>query len=184
MSDLKHFIHLVETAQQKLIQEPLKFSKGDLYPVMSKETLDLHFSKLAKAYVDRYNKGEGDLEFNFNGATLHNIFFAQFSTSQKNRPFGASAELINNKYKSFDNFKSEFLKEAMSIQGSGWAYMDNVGAIKTFKNHDYRKGMKITLLVDWWEHAFVLDYGSDKEKYLNNLWKIVDWSIINDRLQG
>ncbi len=52
----------------------------------------------------------------------------------------------------------------MKIQGSGWAYLAYDGKIKTIKNHEVRDD--ILLLVDWWEHAFILDYGSDKKKYL------------------
>jgi superoxide dismutase len=37
-------------------------------------------------------------------------------------------------------------------------------------------------LVDWWEHAWALDYQWDKEKYLDNIWKIIDWDVCNERL--
>jgi Fe-Mn family superoxide dismutase len=44
--------------------------------------------------------------------------------------------------------------------------------------------MKIALLIDWWEHAWALDYQQNKAKYLNNIWRIIDWSVVNDRLIG
>ena len=78
-----------------------------------------------------------------------------------------------------DSFKDEFAIEAMKIQGSGWAYLAYDGKIKTIKNHEVRDD--ILLLVDWWEHAFILDYGSDKKKYLSELWKIINWNVINTR---
>ena len=59
---LRTLILEAETKKEKLILEPLPYEKTDLKPVMSKETLDYHYSTLAKAYVDRYNKGEGDAE--------------------------------------------------------------------------------------------------------------------------
>lgn len=183
MHNLQHYIKLVESAQQKMVQEPLPVGRGDLDPVLSLDAVNLHYGKLARAYVDRYNSKEGDPEFNFGGATLHNIFFSQFKKPGTPKPTGASLALILNEYGSFVNFKNEFLATAMTIQGSGWAYMDTAGAIKTIKNHDYKSSMKIALLVDWWEHSYIQDYGSDKPKYLNNLWRIIDWSVINDRLQ-
>lgn len=183
MNNLQHYIKLVENAQTKLTQEPLPVAIKDLDPVLSQSTMDLHFGKLARAYVDRYNKGEGDKDFNFGGATLHNIYFAQFAKTGSSRLSGASLELITKKYGSIINFKNEFLATAMTIQGSGWAYMDTAGAIKTIKNHDYKSGMKIALLIDWWEHAFLTDYGSDKKQYLNSHWRIINWNVINDRLQ-
>lgn len=183
MNNLEHYIRLVEAAEQRLQQEPLPVARDELEPVFSKDTIDLHFGKLARAYVDRYNRGEGDPDFNFGGAVLHNIFFAQLKEPGTAKPTGAALELILKKYESFVHFKNEFLEVAMTIQGSGWVYMDTSGNIKTIKNHEYKSNMKIALLVDWWEHAWFLDYGTNKQKYLDNFWRIINWSVVNDRLQ-
>ena len=42
--------------------------------------------------------------------------------------------------------------------------------------------MDIVFLIDWWEHAFILDYGSDKKAYLRNHWKIMDWEGIGTKV--
>jgi Fe-Mn family superoxide dismutase len=68
----------------------------------------------------------------------------------------------------------------MGIQGSGWVYLAQDGKIKTITNHAIKND--IVLLIDWWEHSFQFDYGSDKAKYLNNQWKIIDWDYVNTRL--
>ena len=52
--------------------------------------------------------------------------------------------------------------------------------IKTIVNHEIKND--IALLVDWWEHAWVLDYQHDKGKYLDNIWRIIDWEVVNARL--
>ena len=72
------------------------------------------------------------------------------------------------------------LKTAMKIQGSGWVYLSTSGDIKTIANHAVRTD--ICCLVDWWEHAWALDYQADKEAYLNNMWKIINWDVCNERL--
>ena len=182
MQNIIKIVSEAETNRIKLVQNKLPVSRTDLEPVMSEKTLDYHFGKLAKAYVDRYNNKEGDDNFNYGGATLHNIFFAQFKPPSATRPFGASLELIESKFKTFDNFKEEVEKVAMAIQGSGWVYMDIRGNLKTIRNHEYNDKMKIALLIDWWEHAWSLDYQSEKAKYLKNIWRIIDWSIVNNRL--
>ena len=185
MKDIAHYIHLMEVAQGDIKQDSLKFNKGDLHPVMSKETLDYHYTGLASKYFDRYNRGEGDPKFNYGGAMLHNLFFRNLKApGGTNKPIDQSRELIDKKYGDFDKFKEAFEKEAMSIQGSGWVYMDTKGKINIIHNHEYQKGMKIALLIDWWEHAWALDYQQDKAKYLDNIWKIIDWNIVNDRLIG
>jgi Fe-Mn family superoxide dismutase len=83
-------------------------------------------------------------------------------------------------FKTYDDFRDEFKAAAMAIQGSGWVYLSTAGAIKTIPNHQVRTD--ICVLVDFWEHAWALDYQADKERYLDNIWKIIDWNVVNERL--
>jgi Fe-Mn family superoxide dismutase len=182
MMDIRQTIDLVEAKSKKTLElARLPYSKTSLGPVLSQRSLDHHFSGLAKGYVDRYNAGEGDPAFNEAGAYLHNIYFPQFESPRAaNKPHGPSLSLIDRKYGNFNSFKEEFTKKAMSIQGSGWIYMARSGEIKTIKNHAIRSD--IALLVDWWEHAWFDDYGTNKSKYLSNIWRIINWNSVNSRL--
>jgi Fe-Mn family superoxide dismutase len=182
MTSMRQLINLVEAKnKEKLELLALPYKRDQLAPVMSKATIDYHYGELAKSYVDRYNKGEGDPAFNEAGAFLHNIFFPQLMPPKNsNKPTGASLALINRKYKSFDKFKEEIKKEAMKIQGSGWIYMSRTGDIKTIKNHQIKND--IALLIDWWEHAWAKDYASNKVRYLENIWRCIDWNRVNIRI--
>lgn len=167
--------------KQQLVQETLPYAKSDLAPVMSEDTINYHYGKLAAGYVKKYNAGEGDAKFNEAGAFLHNVFFPQLQAPKSsNKPSGASKELIDSKYGSFNEFKIKFAEVAMSIQGSGWVYMNTTGEIKTIVNHAVKKD--IALLIDWWEHAWALDYEHDKVNYLNNIWRIINWETVNSKL--
>jgi Fe-Mn family superoxide dismutase len=180
---MREYLNLIEatTRPAKLETTPLPYGTKDLDPVMSEATLDYHFEHLAKGYAKRYNADEGNADFNRAGSYLHNKFFPQFRKPKSgNRPKGASAELIESKFKTFEDFQDALKQEAMKIQGSGWIYLSTAGEIKTIKNHAVRTD--IALLIDWWEHAWALDYQSDKEKYLDNIWRIIDWAVINQRL--
>lgn len=182
-----HFIKYLKEDKdnRELVQEKLKFDKNDLNPVMSEETIKYHYNGLASKYFERYNKGEGDADFNYGGAVLHNLFFGNITPPRAaNKPTATSAELIDKKYGNFEKFKEAFEKEFMAAQGSNWIYMDTTGELHTIHNHEYKKGMKIALLVDAWEHAWALDYQQDKSKYIQNIWRIIDWDVVNDRLQG
>lgn len=172
---------IVEGKKDKLFHLPLPYERTDLAPVKSKETLDYHYGTLYKGYVDRYNRDEGDNDFNEAGAFLHNIYFGQLQAPQgTNRPYDASLAFIEKHYRTYDRFRDEFEKTAMKIQGSGWAYLAKDGTIKIIKNHEVRSD--IVLLVDWWEHAWALDYQADKQKYLHNIWKIINWRIVNAKI--
>jgi superoxide dismutase, Fe-Mn family len=182
-----HFIKSLSESKdsRELRQDRLKFGKSELDPVMSEATVKYHYDGLAAKYSERYNKGEGDPDFNYGGAVLHNLFFANLTPPRAaNKPEGLSKDIINEKHGSFDKFKEAVEKTAMGIQGSGWLYMDPEGNIHTIPNHEYKKTMKIALLIDWWEHAWALDYQQDKAKYLANIWRIINWETVDIRLQG
>ncbi len=175
---IKNFLQ--EGRPDKLEIKNLPYKATALDPSISEDTIKYHFVKLAKTYAERYNKGEGDLKFNEAGVFLHNILFQQYQEpSLPNSPVGAVLDLIEEHFGTYEKFKSEFEKTAMSIQGSGWVYLAKDGKIKTITNHEIRKD--IVVLVDWWEHAWALDYQHDKKKYLENQWKIINWDHINEQ---
>lgn len=173
---------LAEAQQPKtLVLADLPYGRKELAPSLSEDTIDYHYGKLAKTYVDRYNAGEGDPTFNEAGAFLHNILFPQYKPAEgTNTPDGYALSFLLMHYASFEDFKEKFEKVAMGIQGSGWVYLARNGEIKTIKNHQIKSD--IVLLIDWWEHAWALDYQHDKKRYLTNQWKIINWDIINARL--
>jgi len=152
---------------------PLNFTAGEVSPVLSKDTIDLHYENLAKGYATRYNKREGDREFNYAGVFLHNTLFTQFrEVRNSNPPNGPMLGFINKHHGSYSEFKDNFETEAMKIQGSGWVYLAYDGKIKTIKNHEVRDD--IVLLIDLCEHAWLLEYGSDKKKYIIEQRKIIN----------
>jgi Fe-Mn family superoxide dismutase len=180
-TDIRHLIDLVESKGKVLELNKLPYGRSALAPVMSQATIDYHYGKLARGYVDRYNKGEGDKTFNEAGAFLHNIFFPQLQPPKNtNHPKGASLALIDRRYGSFKDFKEKMKVEAMKIQGSGWIYMARNGEIKTIKNHQIKND--IALLIDWWEHAWAKDYGADKSKYFDRIWRTINWDKVNTRI--
>jgi Fe-Mn family superoxide dismutase len=175
------------TRPAKLETTPLPYSEKALEPVLSKASIDYHYEHLAKGYAKRYNADEGNIggnytkDFNRAGSFLHNKFFPQLQAPKgANRPKGAVLELIETNFTTYEDFKAEFKKVAMAIQGSGWVYLSTSGTIKTIANHAVRTD--ICVLVDFWEHVWALDYQYDKEKYLDNIWKIINWDVCNQRL--
>ena len=177
------FIQLLEGKASEIEINPLKFTRADVKPVMSDDTLDLHYNKLAKGYAKRYNNKEGDRDFNYAGVFLHNCWFDQFREVRIiNKPNGPIASFIEKHYGTYGEFQTKFEEEGLKIQGSGWIYLSCKGEIKTIVNHQIKKD--ILLLIDWWEHAWALDFQADKEGYLNGQWRIVNWETISNLLDS
>lgn len=180
--DIRTTLDLLEAkSQHQIEQAKLPYGRGQLSPVLSSANIDFHYGKLYKGYVDRYNSGTGDKVFNEAGAYLHELFFTQFKApSTSNRPTGRILDLINRGFGDYVSFKTAVREEAMKFQGSGWIYLAKNGTIKKISNH--AKRTDIVILIDLWEHAYQNDYHSDKGKYADSLWRIINWSIVNQRV--
>jgi Fe-Mn family superoxide dismutase len=181
--NIRETLDLLEaaTVPAKLETTPLPYGVGDLHPVLSKASLITHYEHLAKNYAKKYNAGEGDPTFNRAGNYLHNKLFPQLQPPKgTNRPRGAVLDLIEANFKTYEDFKTEFKRIALELHGSGWIYLATNGTIKTIKNHQVRTD--ICVLVDMWEHAWIDDYQWDKEKYLDNIWKIINWDVCSERI--
>jgi superoxide dismutase len=69
----------------------------------------------------------------------------------------------------------------MALQGSGWCYLSRAGDIRTLANQNYNKS--IVLAVDLWEHSWTVGENKpDKARYIKNIWKIINWDVVNQRL--
>jgi len=184
----------------------LPYAKDALEPVISEKTIDFHYGKHHQAYVNNLNKllpgsdfESADLEtiikkgrggiFN-NGAQIwnHTFYFESFSSDPKNTPEGKLMAIIERDFGSFDQFKGAFEKAATTLFGSGWAWLvldeNEKLSIVQASNADnpMRNGLKPLFTADVWEHAYYIDYKNRRPEYLGNLWKIVDWSVIEGRL--
>jgi len=170
-------------AKDRLNLEKLPYKISDLEPVLSKINVDYHYNVLSAGYVKRYNNNEGDSDFNYGGAMLHNLFWAQLQKPKtSNNPSGTVKELIDKKFKDYKKFKEEMLGKAMSIQGSGWVYLSKSGEIKSTPNQSYKTD--ILMPIDMWEHSFS-DYvpaKDAKKRYIENIMKIINWEVINHRM--
>lgn len=178
MNDIRSTLDLLEGSESKISRVTLPYSRGALSPVISASAFDFHYGKLYKKYVDNYNKGDNKT-FNEAGAYLHGLYFSQFHRPSGIRPTGQILDIICRHYDNFIDFKKSFKEIALTQTGSYWVYLSKSGQIKVIKNHEKRSD--IAILIDMWEHAFQPDHHS-KEKYLDAIWKLIDWKSINQRL--
>jgi Fe-Mn family superoxide dismutase len=170
--------HLTEN-EQKLTLVDLPYDFNHLEPVMDRRVVEFHYKILSKGYVDRFNKGEGDPDFNKAGALLHNLFWPQLMKPKvNNMPKGAVLDLINKVHNSWDNFKDEFIKTALDFQGSGWCYLAKDGSIKTLKNQSWKAD--VIMPIDLWEHSY--NPFELRKDYMKTIWRIINWEVVNNRL--
>jgi Fe-Mn family superoxide dismutase len=182
---------------------PLPYAKDALQPTMSAETLEFHYGKHHQAYVTNLNnlikgtefenlsleeiikKSQGGIFNNSAQVWNHTFFWNCMKPNGGGAPTGPVADAINAKWGSFDKFKEEFQKSAVSNFGSGWTWLvkktdgsvdivntSNAGTPLTTEN-------KALLTVDVWEHAYYIDYRNARPKFVESWWNLVNWDFVN-----
>ena len=188
----------------------LPYHSDALAPAISPETVELHFGKHLRTYIDNYNRlikdsrfenmtlqevivnaPEGPLLNNAGQVLNHVLYFEQFGTTpeKENIPTGNIADAIDFDFGSFENFKKQMEEASLALFGSGWVWLAQESngrlVIISCKNGDTptRKGATPLLGFDVWEHAYYLDYQNRRAEHIHNLWDIVNWKIVQSRMQ-
>ena len=186
----------------------LPYAIDALEPVISRQTLEFHHGKHLAGYVNNLNgllpgsgfeeasleeivcKASGGMLNNAGQILNHNLYFGQFTAPKAdNAPTGKLAEAIVRDFGSFEAFKEGFQKAGTTLFGSGWVWLsaDQNGKLVITQEpnaaNPVQKGLKPLLTFDVWEHAYYLDYQNRRADYLAALWQIVDWKVVESRLQ-
>lgn len=187
---------------------PLPYAMDALAPHISKETLEYHYGKHHKAYVDNLNKLLPGTEFEgksleeiimkssdgvFNNAAQvwnHTFYWHCLSPNGGGEPTGALAEAINKQFGSFDVFKEKFSQASITTFGSGWGWLvkNSEGALEIISTSNAKTPMteqkKALLTCDVWEHAYYIDYRNLRPKYLEAFWALVNWDFVAENLKN
>lgn len=182
----------------------LPYAMDALAPHISQETLEYHYGKHHKAYVNNLNNLVPGTEFEgksleaivlsakggiFNNAAQiwnHTFYWHSLSPTGGSEPTGALADAINTAFGSFEDFKTAFTKAAMTQFGSGWAWLvkNKAGQLEIVQTanagNPMLDGHQPLLTCDVWEHAYYIDTRNDRGAYLKNFWEIVNWDFAAD----
>jgi Fe-Mn family superoxide dismutase len=174
-----------EAKEEQLELEKLPYNLDALQPVLSKQNVDYHYDVLSRGYVTRYNNKEGDADFNYGGAKLHNLWWQQFKPAKESSTIdGPMKQTVFANYGDLKGLADKLVEAAMTIQGSGWVYLTKTGTIKTTPNQSFRSD--VFMPIDMWEHSFT-DYIPAKDakaKYVTAVLKLIDWNKLNRRLEA
>jgi len=187
----------------------LPYPQDALAPHISSETLEYHYGKHHKTYVDKLNGLVEGTEFAsqsledvvrsssggvFNNAAQiwnHTFYWHCLSPNGGGAATGAVADVINSAFGSFDKFKEEFTNSAVTNFGSGWTWLvkksdGSVAIVNTSNAETPLTDTSVTplLTVDVWEHAYYIDYRNARPKYMDAFWALVNWEFVNDNFAG
>jgi superoxide dismutase, Fe-Mn family len=185
----------------------LPYDFSALEPHISGKIMELHYGKHHATYVQAANSVldqltearekldftkvaalERALAFNLSGHVLHSIFWKNMSPNGGGAPTGPLSEAIQRDFGGFNHFQKQLATVASTIMGSGWAALvwEPLGEqllITQIYDHqsNLTQGGVPLLVIDAWEHAYYLQYQNRKTEFFEALWKLWNWSEIEQR---
>jgi len=186
---------------------PLPYDRTALEPHISGETIDFHYGKHHKAYVDNLNKMIEGTEFAelpleeivrsaqgamFNNAAQvwnHTFYWNCLKPGGGGEPSDKLAEAIVHAFGDFATFKTQFSELAVKTFGSGWAWLVQrpggaLALVSTANAATPITGDDVPLLTcDVWEHAYYIDYRNARPKYVEAFWNLANWEFAGSQMR-
>lgn len=189
----------------------LSYTYSALEPHLDAKTMEIHHSKHHASYTSNLNNAVAEtglenllieellvkgfeipaIRNNGGGFYNHNFFWEVMSPYGGGEPNGKLLHLINSSFGSFKDFKTQFIKSAISRFGSGWVWLcekqDKLEICST-ANQDNPLMPNIgcsgkpILCLDVWEHAYYLNYQNRRADYISAFFNIINWQTVSSKL--
>ncbi len=189
---------------------PLPYPAKGLSPYLSARTLKIHHDGHYAMYIQKLNKIlecfpqyqklplealilkqaflpdeiRNEIRINAGGALNHMLYFECLTPAPKSRLSDEFKKIICDNFSSVDNLAELLKKAALSILGSGFAYLasDMSGKmhVLALKNTETPIEERLTPLlpIDMWEHAYYLQYQYNKKDYLDCIMNVINWQRV------
>jgi Fe-Mn family superoxide dismutase len=175
---------------------------------ISQKTIDEHYGKLYQGYVKKWQEIQDKLltadisssnatfsdlrelkleeSFAANAVILHEAYFDILGGNGK--PESEILEMIEKDFQSFDKWLENF--KALGLCSRGWvilAYDFNEGRLRNFIADTHNQsgiwGTAPILVMDMYEHAYFMDFGTNKKAYIEAFFQNLNWSVINQKME-
>jgi len=169
----------------------------DSLPGLSRALLSAHYD-LYLGYISRlsqlsklrtigdpfeYGRRVAEEGFLRNAIHLHELYFENLTPGGAGDPFDAIGDDAR-----YEDWKENF--SALAFASTGWAIraldMHGHSFDFTMRAHDqgFVAGALPVLVIDSYEHAFMIDYGTDKWAYIEAVLENIDWDVVTARGQA
>ncbi len=201
---------MLENNIYPFVNLPLPYGYDALEPYIDEKTMRLHHDKHLQTYINNLNAAiekqprlkplplkrlieyacdlpqplQDEIRNNAGGVLNHRLYFEQLENPSDANPTGALMREIVMEFGSVDAFKAELKAAALSVFGSGYAWLVADGKkpkIVTTANQDVPINCRLLLNVDVWEHAYYLKHYNLRADYIDDLLRIIDFTKVEAR---
>jgi Fe-Mn family superoxide dismutase len=179
----------MEGFSETLIKNHFTLYQG--YVTNTNKVLDAlaQMAKENKAATPEFAELKRRLGWEFNGVRLHEYYFENLGGKDELKKDGRLARKLTEDFGSYDAWEKEF-KAVAAMRGIGWAvlYQDpSNGRLMNFwiNEHDvgHPAGGNPVLILDVFEHAFMIDYGLKRPDYIAAFFRNINWVGVEARLK-
>ncbi|MBR2975870.1 MAG: superoxide dismutase [Alistipes sp.] len=183
----------------------LPYAYDALEPYISAETLHFHHDLHYAAYVakleeltegthyatmsleDIIRESDGAIFNNAAQVWNHLFYFEQLAPRPKPSPDGELQRAVVDTFGSVEELRRRMTTAAVGLFGSGWVWLAADGDGKLYIISRSNAGTPLVdgltplLCIDVWEHAYYIDYRNQRRAAVENLWRVIDWSKVEER---
>ncbi|MGH4052229.1 MAG: superoxide dismutase [Clostridium sp.] len=125
--------------------------------------------------------------YSLDGVKLHNLYFENM-TGGNNIPYGPAFNSIVNEFGSYDAFISYLTNVGLSMRGWAILTIDSIDHKLHLTGSDSHDNGAIwqsfpLLIMDVYEHAYFMDFGTDRKKYISTFIENINWGVLNQRFE-
>lgn len=187
----KNYDHLIglESFSENLLKNHFALYQG--YVTNTNKLIEVlaNLLKEEKTATPEYAELKRRFGWEFNGMRLHEYYFDNLTKDFKElQPDSKLYSKLEADFGSFAEWEKDF-RATGAMRGIGWVilYYDEEAdkLYNTWINeHDlgHLSGVRPILVMDVFEHAYMLDFGIKRADYINAFFKVIDWSVISNRL--
>lgn len=198
----------------KFVNLPLPYSFDAMEPFIDAKTMQLHHNRHLQSYINNLNKAlarypelqnepleallsppeslpiasKEAIQNNAGGVYNHRFYFdGLIPSGHAKAPSGRLLEEFNQAFGSFDKFKAAFKAAALSVFGSGYAWLivNDRGELKIITTANQNTPLTLNLCpilaIDVWEHAYYLKHYNLRGNYIDDWFHVVDWNKANNK---
>ncbi len=156
---------------------------------VTEQLCDISRQKQAFGKDPAYAELTRRLGFEYGGMVLHEYYFENLTRDGNGAPNKELKSAFEKSFGAFETWKADFIAIG-EMRGVGWAILYQDPVTQQLSNHwitlhhiGVPSSFKPILVMDVWEHAFLLDYKpSERSKYIDAFFSNIDWDVIQRRL--
>lgn len=191
---------------------PLPYAYDALEPFLDEKTMHLHHDKHLQTYINNLNEAlkdqpdfqkmpleqllrscarmpqklQSQIRNNGGGVYNHRFYFEGLANPSRKEPMMMLARAICQQYGTLEKFKTEFKKCALSVFGSGYAWLVlNQCGLKLITTANQgtpiEQNLCPILTIDVWEHAYYLKHYNVRAEYIDDWFNIINWEKAEER---